>query len=150
MFMTDLTGYLVFWVVAFLIFSIIEAITVRLNAIWFAAGSLAAFVSVLLEVPFWMQLLFFLLSSLLLLFITRPLQKRLSAGRYHAASVTDVIGCTGTVTEQINNTSAKGRVKIGELDWLARSTDGSLLKTGEKVVVQSVDGIAVIVAKETK
>ena len=67
--------------------------------------------SVLLEVPFWMQLLFFLLSSLLLLFITRPLQKRLSAGRYHAASVTDVIGRTGTVTEQINNDSAKGRVK---------------------------------------
>ena len=148
--MIDLTGYLIFWVVAFLIFAIAEAVTVRLTAIWFAVGSLAAFMSVLMEIPFWMQLLLFLLVSLLFLLITRPFQKRFLAGSCQTASVSDMIGCTGTVTEQINNDEIKGRVRIGELDWLARSHDGCLLDAGEQVVVRSVEGISVVVARKAK
>ncbi|HQH63959.1 MAG TPA: NfeD family protein, partial [Clostridiales bacterium] len=65
------------WIALFVVLVIIEAATVQLVTIWFAAGALAAFIAALLDVQFWLQLLIFVAVSVLALALTRPLVKKM-------------------------------------------------------------------------
>ena len=75
--MGDVIGYLIFWVIAFIVFAVSEAISVRLIAIWFAVGAIAAFIAALMDMSFWMQLVVLFICSLVLLVLSRPLTKKL-------------------------------------------------------------------------
>ena len=145
--MGDITGYLIFWVVTFLALAVIEAITVRLVAIWFAVGSVGAFIVALMDTPFWMQVIVFLLCSLLLLLLTRPFTKGFIDKKYETSSADCVVGKTAVVIEEINNNRAQGRVMVCGTDWAARSSDDSVINAGEEVTVESVDGVKVMVSK---
>ena len=147
--MGQLTSSFIFWVVVFLIFILLETITVRLIAIWFAVGALGACVTLLLDAPFWIQVIVFLLCSCLLLLLTRPLTKSFTSQKHRITDTGSIIGQTGVVTAPIGS-KAKGRVEIDGLDWAARSWDGTALTPGEKVTVYSVHGFEVVVAKAVK
>ncbi len=145
--MGDITGCLIFWVAAFLILAVTEAITVRLVAIWFAVGSLGAFIIALMDAPFWMQVVVFFLCSLLLLLLTRPFTKSFINKKYETTSSDCVVGKTAVVIEEIDNSRAQGRVVVCGTNWAARSSDDSVINTGEEVTVESVDGVKVMVSK---
>ena len=50
-----------FWAVLSVALIITEIATVQLVAVWFAAGGIAAFISSLFTVPFWAQLIIFII-----------------------------------------------------------------------------------------
>ena len=145
--MGDITGCLIFWVAAFLALAVAEAITVRLIAIWFAVGSIGAFVMALMDTPFWLQAVVFVLCSLLLLLLTRPFTKSFINKKYETTSAECVVGKTAVVIEEIDNGRAQGRVTVCGADWAARSSDDSVINAGEEVTVESVDGVKVMVSK---
>lgn len=147
--MEQFAGAFIFWVVIFLTAVIVETITVRLISIWFAVGALGACVTVLLDAPFWLQVVVFFLCSFVLLLLTRPLTKSFTSHKHRITDTGSIIGQTGIVTEPID-CKVKGRVEIDGLDWTARSWDGTALTTGEKVTVYSVHGFEVEVAKTLK
>lgn len=64
-----------FWLIAMVVFLLVEAVTVGLAAIWFAAGSLAAMICSMLHAPIWLQIAVFLVVSAVTLYFTRPLVK---------------------------------------------------------------------------
>ena len=134
------------WLVLMGAFLAAEAATVTLVSLWFAAGALVALVAALLGGPLWLQVTLFLAVSAVLLALLRPLVKRYISPEITATNVDSVIGSTGLVTTAIDNTSAAGQVKIGGMDWTARSTSGEPIEVGTLVKVDKIEGVKAFVS----
>ena len=134
------------WLVLMVAFLAAEAATVTLVSLWFAAGALVALVAALLGGPLWLQVTLFLAVSAVLLALLRPLVKRYISPEITATNVDSVIGSTGLVTTAIDNASAAGQVKIGGMDWTARSTSGEPNEVGTLVKVDKIEGVKAFVS----
>lgn len=135
----------IIWLVLLVVFLIVEASTVTLVSLWFAAGSLFALIASLLGGPLWLQLLLFLTASTLSLIALRPLFRKFIRPKLTATNVDSVIGDLGLVTASVDNVSAAGQVKLGAMEWSARSTTGDPIPTGTLVKVDRIEGVKVFV-----
>lgn len=133
------------WFVLLILFLLVEAGTVAMVSAWFAAGSLAAMVASLLYAPVWLQLLLFLVVSGALLLALRPLVRKVLNPRLTKTNVDSVVGSQGLVTAPIDNIAATGQVKLGAMEWTARSTSGVVIETGTWIKVDRVEGVKVFV-----
>ncbi len=87
----------VFWLALAVIFLIIEALTIGLTTIWFAAGSFVALVLSMFHAPVIAQFIVFLLVSFCLLLFTRKIfVEKLKTGRVRT-NVEALIGEMGQV-----------------------------------------------------
>ena len=136
----------ILWLVLLVVFLIVEASTVTLVSLWFAAGSLAALLVSLLGGPLWLQVLLFLVVSTLSLIALRPLFRKFIRPKLTATNVDSVIGSTGLVTIAVDNVSAAGQVKLGAMVWTARSTSGAPIPEGTLVKVDRIEGVKVFVS----
>lgn len=131
------------WLIAMAVFLIAEVGTVALVAIWFAAGSLVAFVAAVLGASLWLQVaLFLVVSAALLLCLRKYIRRTL---RPVATNVDSVLGQIAVVTTAIDNVHAQGQVKLGAMEWTARSTSGAGIAAGTLVRVDRVEGVKVFV-----
>lgn len=135
----------VIWLALALIFLIIEAITVGLTTIWFAAGAFVALLLSLLDVNILLQIAVFLIVSLALLFSTRKIfVEKLKAGS-QKTNVDALIGREGKVTMAIAP-FAPGQVKVGGQIWTAVGTDPELSIAEDTLIqVQAVEGVKLVV-----
>ena len=133
------------WLVLFAVFLIVEASTVTVVSVWFAAGALMALIVSMLGGPGWLQTLAFFVVSIVLLLSLRPVVRKYFTPRLTKTNVDSVIGSIGIVTAQVDNIQATGTVKIGAMDWTARSTDGTAIEVGTRVRVDRVEGVKVFV-----
>lgn len=136
------------WLVLMIVFLMAEASTVSLVSIWFAVGSLGALIANLLNAPFWLQITVFFVLSATLLACLRPLVKKFIKPKITATNADSVIGSAGYVTEDIDNLSARGQVKLGGMFWSARSTSGDPISKDTKVKVDRIEGVKVFVSPE--
>lgn len=136
---------LIFWLVLMIVLLLIEAVTVGLVSLWFAAGSLFALIAAALGAPLWLQTLIFFLISGILLAALRPLTQKLLVPRITRTNVDSVIGSTGLVTAPVDNIAATGQVKLGAMYWTARSTTGELIAPGTMIRVDRIEGVKVFV-----
>ena len=65
-----------FWLIAMVLFGVLEAVTVGLTSIWFALGALGALVAAAASAPVIVQIVVFLGVSFLTLLLVRPLAQR--------------------------------------------------------------------------
>ena len=136
----------IFWLIAFIIFVVGEAVTVGLVAIWFAVGALGALAAAALGGGLWLQIAVFLILSALSLMLLKPLSRKWMAGHKAARTNADrVIGETALVTEDIDNTMATGQVQVDGQIWTARSAHGVVIPAGSRVKVLSIQGVKVMV-----
>ncbi|MBD3285283.1 hypothetical protein GF359_02610, partial [candidate division WOR-3 bacterium] len=59
--------------------------------------------------------------------------------------VAPIIGQVAEVVERIDPTSGKGKVRIYDITWRAKSSDNESLKTGRKVKIVDASGTYMIV-----
>ena len=135
-----------FWLIAMVLFGVVEAVTVGLTSIWFALGALGALVAAAASAPVIVQIVVFLGVSFLTLLLVRPLAQRFVNDRKVATNADRVIGREAVVTEDIDNIQGKGRVSISGADWTARTEDDRPIPAGSKVQVLRIEGVKVIVA----
>ena len=135
----------VLWLVLIVAFLVVEGSTVTLVSLWFAAGSLFALIASLLGARLWLQLTLFLAVSILALIALRPLFRRFIRPKLTATNVDSVIGSVGLVTASVDNVSAAGQVKLGAMEWTARSTTGEPIPAGTLVKVDRIEGVKVFV-----
>ena len=64
-------------------------------------------------------------------------------------NVDAVIGSRGYVTADIDNISATGTVKLGAMEWTARSATGEIIKAGTLVKVEKIEGVKAFVVPVT-
>ena len=136
----------ILWLVLLVVFLIVEASTVTLVSLWFAAGSLAALIAALLHAPLWLQALLFLAVAAGTLIALRPLTRKFIHPKLTATNVDSVIGSAGLVTASIDNVTAVGQVKLGAMEWSARSTSGAPIAEGTLVKVDRIEGVKVFVS----
>ena len=67
--------YAVYWLIASAVFLLVEIMTLGLTSIWFAGGAVVAAIAALFGVPFWVQMLIFIVVTCLLFALTRPVAK---------------------------------------------------------------------------
>ena len=133
-----------FWLMLTVALLAAEASTVTLVSLWFAAGALAAMVISFFG-PIWLQITAFLAVSVVLLTALRPLVRKYFTPRLTKTNVDSIVGSTGLVTAPIDNLAATGQVKLGGMEWTARSTTGDPIESGTKVTVDRIEGVKVFV-----
>ena len=145
------SGTIAFWVVALVVFLIVEAVTAGLVSIWFVFGSLVALICAALGAAVWLQIFWFVIVSVATLVLTRPLVKRYVDSRSVATTADRSIGRTAVVTERIDNLAAAGAVKLDGVVWTARSTDDAVaIEAGERVTVRAIEGVKLIVERTAR
>lgn len=133
------------WLIALVVFLIVEALTVGLVSIWFAAGSLAALLVSLAVDNVWLQFAAFLVVSAICLMALRPLSRKYLKKDYQPTNADRAVGAIGVVTETIDNLSATGAVQLEGKVWTARSADGSIIPSDAKVRVERIEGVKLLV-----
>lgn len=134
------------WAVLLIAFIWVEASTVGLVSVWFAAGSLAAGIASLLGAEIWLQVVLFFCVSGVLLLLLRPMAKKHFTPKLTKTNADAVIGTTGKVLKRIENDAAEGQVKLGAMEWTARSTSGDVIEEGTLVRVNRIEGVKVYVS----
>lgn len=135
-----------FWLIAMVLFGVLEAVTVGLTSIWFALGALVALAAAAASAPVIVQIVVFLGGSFLTLLLVRPLAQRFINDRKVATNADRVIGQEAVVTEDIDNIQGKGRVSVSGADWTARAENDQPIPAGSMVRVLRIEGVKVIVA----
>ena len=109
------------WLGAVVAFGVLEAATAALVSIWFVGGAAVALLASFLGAALWLQIA---------LFLDR------------------VIGCTARVTEEIDNEAGTGAVYVEGKTWTARSSDGTVLPIGTRVIAERMEGVKLYVKPE--
>ena len=133
------------WLCLLVVFLVVEASTVTMVSLWFAAGALAAMIVSLLGGAVWLQWVLFILVSAILLSLLRPLARKHFTPKLTATNVDAMVGTAGLVTVAINNVAAAGQVKLGTMTWTARSTSGEPIPEGTLVKVDRIEGVKAFV-----
>ena len=123
-----------------------EIATVQLVAVWFAAGSLAAFIVSLFGVSFPVQLVIFVAGSVALLAATRPIVKKIMTNRRVRTNADQVVGKECVVREEIDNIRGAGRVYVDGLTWTARNAaSDEPIPVDTTCIVREIQGVKLMV-----
>ncbi len=143
--------FAVYWLIALIVFLVIEAATLGLATIWFAGGALVALIAAMCGAGLGIQMAGFLIVSLVLLIFTRPLAVRFLSKDTLKTNVDRVIGMEGIVTEEISNLAGTGKVSLGGNIWTARTeNEGGTIPADAVVEVLRVEGVKLIVKVKEK
>jgi len=139
------------WLIALVVFLVIEGVTVTLVCIWFAGGALIGLLAAELHAPIWLQVLLFLLVSIILLVYTRPIAMKYFNKNREKTNVSGVIGKQAIVVDEIDNLQGLGKVTVGGQEWTARSmVEDQIIPVGTVVVVEEVKGVKLMVRSTPK
>lgn len=141
--------FAIIWLALMVLFLVVEGATVVMASLWFAFGALAAMVASILGAAVWLQIVVFFIVSAALLACLRPMVKKHFTPKLSATNVDAVIGARGYVTSDIDNVSATGSVKLGAMEWTARSATGEPIPVGTMVRVEHIEGVKVFVIPVT-
>lgn len=136
------------WLIITVILIAVEIVTLGLTSIWFAGGAFIAGLISLTGVHWLVQILVFAVVSTILFVFTRPIATKHFMKNIEKTNVDSLIGKEGVVKQDIDNIEAKGVVKLNGMDWTARSVDGTKIPAGDKVLVDSIDGVKLMVVKK--
>lgn len=123
----------------------VEIATVQMVCIWFAAGSLAAFIVSLFGGSLILQLVIFILVSVALLILTRPIVKKSMKTPISHTNADSIIGQTGIVYEANSNALNIGRIRVEGLEYAAKTENGEPLKVDQNCKVIEIIGVTAIV-----
>ena len=135
------------WIIAMVVFLVIEAVTVGIVSVWFAIGALFAMVTAMLGANLWVQITVFLVVSAIALYFTRPLVKKFVNNKVEPTNADMLIGKECRVVETIDNLSGTGAVYVDGKTWTARTVDEEIIPEGQLVKAERIEGVKLIVSK---
>lgn len=139
----------IFWLVLFVILLIVEIFTMGLTTIWFAGGSLLAFVLGYVGFGLPVQIATFLLASIILLVLTRPIAVRFFNKERERTNAESLIGQKAVVLDKIDTLHGVGRAEVNGMEWSAKTDNpDGVIEAGEVVVIDGIQGVKLIVRKE--
>ena len=139
---------MILWFALLLVFLVIEAsCPIHLVSIWFAAGSLVALIASFLGAPLWLEIVLFLVVSSVMVVLFWPFIKKFLNPKLEKTNVEAIVGTQGYVTADIDNLTATGQVKLGAMEWTARSTSGHPIPKGTLIKVDRIEGVKAFVSK---
>lgn len=141
--------YTIFWLVALVLFIVIEIATMGLTTIWFAGGALLAVVASALGLPLAAQIVLFFAVSFILLYFTRPIAVKYFNKDRVKTNAESLVGRQAIVISEIDNLQGIGQVTVGGMEWSARSAeDGTQFPVGSVVNIVAISGVKLIVEEK--
>jgi membrane protein implicated in regulation of membrane protease activity len=134
------------WGIIFVVTLIIELETADLVTIWFSLSALITLICGVIFLKPLYQILLFLVLSVVLILATKPLAKKRMRGTYVRTNTDRFIGMVAVVTKEILPNEI-GEVKIDNQLWRAVNNEGLAFQPGEKVIVDAISGIKLVVSK---
>ena len=137
------TGLL--WVLAVVVFLVMESLTYQMVSIWFVFGAIAGIITYFLDGGFFVQMSVFIAVSLLLLILFRPIALKMLKNQDFKSNAEGLIGKGVFITEDVDNTAGTGKGKINGMEWTVRSETGEEIKSGTIAQVKKIEGVKLIV-----
>lgn len=131
------------WVIATLLLGFGEIVTAGFFMLPFAVGALVAAVLAWMDVEPVVQLLVFIVVSVIALFILQRFVRK-SDEHLPPMGSNRMVGQTGRVIEAIDTSEGIGRVRVETEDWRA-TTDGDALPVGATVRIVGIRGTRLVV-----
>lgn len=137
------------WLIIFVACIVIEIISMGLTTIWFAGGALIAAVAAALGIPLWMQIVLFVLISLVLLYFTRPIAVKYFNKDRVKTNAESLVGKQAIVISEIDNLQGVGQVTVEGKEWTARTiNEGVTLPVGSVVTIRAISGVKLMVEEK--
>lgn len=139
----------IYWLAIFVILLIIEIVTMGLTTIWFAGGAIAAMAAGLIGFGTGIQILVFLVVSVLLLVLTRPIAVKYFNQERQKTNAESLIGQQALVLEDIDTLQSVGLVEVRGQEWSAKTDEpnGKIAKN-KVVVIEGIQGVKLIVREK--
>lgn len=138
--------YTLGWLILFVLLLIVEILTMGLTTIWFAAGALVAILVSVIGFSLPVQVIVFLVVSVVTLILTRPLVMKYFNKDRLRTNADRLIGQQAVVLEEIDTLRAKGRVEINGQEWSAKTSDPDMvIPEGKTVLVEAIQGVKLVV-----
>ena len=115
------------WLALMIVCIIIEAATLGLTTIWFAFGSIAAFIAAMFKAPIPVQIALFLVVSIVSLIITRPIAMKWFNKGTQKTNYQELIGVKVRITQTVDNYAETGAGTIGGMVWTVRSAEDDVV-----------------------
>ncbi|EOS29270.1 MAG: NfeD family protein [Kineothrix sp.] len=142
-------NYTIFWLVALVLFILIEIATMGLTTIWFAGGALVAVIASALGLPLVVQIVLFFAVSFVLLYFTRPMAVKYFNKDRVKTNAESLVGRQAIVISEIDNLQGIGQVTVGGMEWSARTAEaGVRLDVGSVVNIIAINGVKLIVEEK--
>lgn len=138
----------IFWLIVVGVMAVIEIITLGLTTIWFAGGALLAFAASLLGANLLVQSILFVVTSVVLLAVTRPLAVEFFNKDRTKTNAESLIGKTALVQQEIDNLKAAGMVAVDGQEWSARSADDRVIPAETLVEILEISGVKLLVRQK--
>ena len=141
--------YTIFWLVALVLFIVIEIATMGLTTIWFAGGAFLAVIAAALGLPLVVQIVLFFIVSFILIYFTRPMAVNYFNKDRVKTNAESLVGKQAIVISVIDNLQGIGQVNVRGMEWSARSAeDGTQFPVGSVVNIVAISGVKLIVEEK--
>jgi membrane protein implicated in regulation of membrane protease activity len=137
---------IVSWGVIFVVTLIIELETMDLITIWFSFSALVTLICGVLFLKPLHQIIFFVGLSIILILLTKPLAKKKMRGTFVKTNTDRLIGMLAVVTKEIVPNEI-GEVRVESQLWRAVNYEELNFAVGEKVLIDAISGIKLVVSK---
>ena len=134
------------WLVASGIFFIIEILSLGFLVFWLGIAALITMVVSLFTDSFLIQFSVFLVSSCILIPLTKPFSKKILKSQTTPMNTDSLVGKQAIVIQEINTTLGTGQVKVKGETWSARCAEETSIPKDSTVKVLGIEGVKLIVA----
>lgn len=139
--------YFWLWIIIFAISLIVEFLTaVQLVSIWFAIGAVVALIANQLHASYIIQLIVFIIVSIICILMVRPLASNYLRGNIISTNADRAIGQKAVLLKEITN-DAWGEVKVNNVLWHCISADNKPIAKGTTIKVLAIEGAKLIVER---
>lgn len=136
----------VIWLIAFVVFLVVEGMTASLTSIWFAGGALAALAAQVCGAGLNVQLVVFVAVSFILFLMVRPFAYKFLYSKRTKTNVDSLTGRKAVVKDRIDNDAGTGTAILAGETWLARAAqEGEKIEPNTVVVITAVSGAKLLV-----
>ena len=139
------------WLIAAGVFFIAEIATTGFLIFWLGLGVLLAMVTSFITDSVFIQTIVFVISSTLLILLTKPLLKKITKkDKTVVTNAFSIVGKDAIVTTTIDPKQGIGQIKVDGETWSAKCSDDIVIEKGTEVKILAIDGVKAVVSISKK
>ena len=139
------------WLIAAGVFFIAEIATTGFLIFWLGLGALLAMVTSFITDSVFIQTIVFVISSTLLILLTKPLLKKITKkDKTVVTNSFSIVGKDAIVTTTIDPKQGIGQIKVDGETWSAKCSDDIVIEKGTEVKILAIDGVKAVVSISKK
>lgn len=135
------------WLIIAILFFILEMMGPNFLLFWVGIGALITMFSSIFIDNVIVEIGIFAVSSILLIFCTRPFAKKMTQKDTTVTNANSCIGKQAIVTQEINPLKGIGQIKVETEIWSAKSSSDEIIEKGELVTILEINGVKAVVQK---